>query len=94
VSAKVIDAARRRERETAAHHRAIERRTKKKKRAMPLRGWSGRFPVTDESKAYNLRGIPPELHDAVVAKCQRDGISQRIVLLQLLTEWLQESEVA
>lgn len=67
----------------------------KRARPMPLRGWSGRFPVTDDAKAYNLRGIPPELHDAVVEKCQRDGVSQRIVLLQLLTEWVHEdSEVA
>jgi len=66
---------------------------KKRHRPVPLRGWSGAFPVTDNSKGYMLKGIPAGLWRSVSAKCRRDGISRRAVMLQLLTEWVNE-EVA
>jgi len=67
--------------------------TTTKKRDVPLRGWSGRFPITDTARAYFLKGIPPGLWRAVAAKCRRDGISRRTVILQLLTEWVAEPAV-
>jgi len=63
---------------------------KKRRRARELRGWSNAFPVVENSRSYFLKGIPPGLARAVHAKCKRDGISRRIVMLQLLTEWVNE----
>jgi len=60
---------------------AIETTTKR-------RGWSPAFPINDNAKSYFLQGIPAGLWRAVAAKCRRDGISRRTLMLQLLTDWL------
>jgi hypothetical protein len=52
------------------------------------------FPVADNSKAYFLNGIPAGLWRAVAAKCRREGLSRRALLLQLLTDWIADDAVA
>ena len=56
---------------------------------MAKRGYSRDFKVHgDSGKRYLLDEIPAGLWADVKAKCKRDGISIRAVILKLLTEWV------
>jgi hypothetical protein len=56
---------------------------------MAKRGYSREFKTHgDTGKRYLLDQIPAGLWTAVKAKCKRDGISLRALILKLLTEWL------
>ena len=58
-------------------------------RGMAKRGYSREFkPHGDTGKRYLLDDIPAGLWADVKAKCKRDGISIRAVILTLLREWL------
>jgi hypothetical protein len=57
---------------------------------MAKRGYSKDFtPHGDSGKRYLLDEIPAGLWADVKAKCKRDGISIRALILKLLTEWTQ-----
>jgi hypothetical protein len=59
-------------------------------RGMAKRGYSREFrPHGDTGKRYLLDKIPAGLWSAVKAKCKRDGVSVRALILKLLTEWLE-----
>lgn len=56
---------------------------------MAKRGYSREFkPHGETGKRYLLDDIPAGLWADVKAKCKRDGISIRAVILTLLREWL------
>lgn len=56
---------------------------------MAKRGYSRDFKVHGNTgKRYLLDEIPAGLWADVKAKCKRDGISIRALILQLLTTWL------
>jgi len=58
---------------------------------MTKRGYSRNFkPHGDTGKRYLLDQIPAGLWADVKAKCKRDGISIRAVILQLLTGWVEK----
>lgn len=58
-------------------------------RGMAKRGYSRDFkPHGETGKRYLLDEIPAGLWSDVKAKCKRDGISIRAVILKLLTEWI------
>ena len=58
-------------------------------RGMAKRGYSREFkPHGDTGKRYLLDQIPAGLWADVKAKCKRDGISIRALVLQLLTDWI------
>lgn len=53
------------------------------------RGYSRDFkPHGDSGKRYLLDSIPAGLWADVKAKCKRDGVSIRALILQLLKEWV------
>lgn len=55
------------------------------------RGYSRAFkPHGDTGKRYLLDKIPAGLWTSVKAKCTRDGISLRALILGLLQKWLNE----
>jgi hypothetical protein len=59
---------------------------------MAKRGYSKDFtPHGDTGKAYLLDQIPAGLWAAVRAKCKRQGVSVRALILKLLTEWLHDA---
>lgn len=56
---------------------------------MTKRGYSRDFkPHGETGKRYLLDQIPAGLWAEVKAKCKRDGISVRALILKLLTDWL------
>lgn len=56
---------------------------------MAKRGYSREFkPHGDTGKRYLLDDIPAGLWADVKAKCKRDGISIRALILTLLREWV------
>lgn len=58
-------------------------------RGMAKRGYSREFrPHGDTGKRYLLDDIPAGLWADVKAKCKRDGVSIRALILTLLREWL------
>lgn len=68
---------------------ALEIRRKNDNRGMAKRGYSREFkPHGETGKRYLLDDIPAGLWADVKAKCKRDGISIRAVILTLLREWL------
>jgi hypothetical protein len=59
---------------------------------MAKRGYSREFKSHgDTGKRYLLDDIPAGLWSDVKAKCKRDGISIRAVILTLLKDWLTRS---
>jgi len=57
------------------------------------RGYSKDFAVKgDNGKRYLLDAIPAGLWAKVRAKARRDGVSVRALILQLLTDWLNEGD--
>ena len=62
-------------------------------RPMAKRGYSREFkPHGDSGKRYLLDDIPAGLWADVKAKCKRDGISIRAVILTMLRGWLLSGE--
>ena len=60
---------------------------------MAKRGYSREFkPRGDTGKRYLLDDIPAGLWADVKAKCKRDGISVRALILTLLRSWLKSGE--
>lgn len=58
-------------------------------RGMAKRGYSREFkPHGNTGKRYLLDKIPAGLWIDVKAKCKRDGVSVRAIILKLLTDWL------
>ena len=56
---------------------------------MAKRGYSREFkPHGDSGKRYLLDSIPAGLWADVKAKCKRDGVSIRALILQLLRQWV------
>ena len=56
---------------------------------MTKRGYSREFrPHGDTGKRYLLDQIPAGLWREVQAKCKREGVSVRALILKLLTEWI------
>ena len=56
---------------------------------MAKRGYSREFrPHGDTGKRYLLDDIPAGLWADVRAKCKRDGVSIRALILMLLKNWL------
>ena len=54
------------------------------------RGYSRDFtPHAETGKRYLLDAIPAGLWSAVRARCKREGISVRALILQLLTAWIE-----
>jgi hypothetical protein len=57
------------------------------------RGYSREFrPHGESGKRYLLDAIPAGLWSAVKAKCKREGVSIRALILNLLREWVLPSE--
>lgn len=52
--------------------------------------YSREFPRQANSKNYPLEGVPAGLLRAARAKARREHLSLRIVLLRLLTKWINE----
>lgn len=56
---------------------------------MAKRGYSKEFtPHGDSGKRYLLDQIPAGLWADVKAKCKREGVSVRALILRLLKEWV------
>lgn len=56
---------------------------------MAKRGYSKDFtPHGDTGKRYLLDSIPAGLWADVKAKCKREGVSIRAIVLKLLSEWV------
>jgi hypothetical protein len=57
----------------------------------PTRGYSRAFPFDpDTRKRYMLDDIPAGFWIRVRAKCKRDGVSVRGLILSLLANWLND----
>ena len=60
---------------------------------MAKRGYSRAFtPHGDTGKRYMLDEIPAGLWARVKAKVKRKGLSLRAVILQLLTDWVEQED--
>lgn len=58
----------------------------------PRRGYSKAFTATGKRAAFYMPDIPAEFWHRVRAKAQREGVSMRGLILQLLSEWEAASE--
>lgn len=62
-------------------------------RGMAKRGYSREFtPRSDRRVKFEIDRVPPTLADRVRAKCKREGVSLRALVLQMLTEWVDREE--
>lgn len=61
--------------------------------AQQKRGYSREFtPRTDRRVQIVIDRVPPTLKATVMAKCKREGVSLRALVLRLLREWAGERQ--
>lgn len=57
--------------------------------AKTKRGYSYEFtPRSERDVHISLRRVPPELHRTFKAKCKREGVSMRYVILSWVRTWI------
>ena len=56
------------------------------------RPYSMEFTARGTPRRYLLSGIPPTLWENVRARCRREHLAVRPLILKLLTEWLASPE--